>query len=356
MTDPESSAILVVSDFPDLPKKIATHFEPLSNTGADVTIVCITPNSDLDDVEYVTVPAWPSRYVGLLLLPFVALLEGMWRDYDAVVSFSLFPYGLYALALGALLGRPTHLGIIGIDLDRHAEAWYGAFPRFAFPRFDTLSVPGENHRTQLAGYGVDRASIFVLANSIDPDTYHPDETVEKRYDFVWCGRLSPEKDPLLFVDGLAALSESVDDFRAVVLGSGELHDEVERRIGRHGLSEHVDLMGYVDEPVTYYRQSRAFVLTSRRDALSTSLIEAMATGLPCITPPVGNVSDVVEDGHNGFVFEHGDVDDLADALERVVRNEERAAEMGHNATAVRERYSRAGATDDWRRILDRLAA
>ena len=354
--EPENPSILVVSDFPDLPKKIATHFEPLAETGADLTIVCITPNAEFDDAEYVTVPSWPSRYVGLLLLPFVALLEGMWRDYDAVVSFSLFPYGLYALVLGRALDLPAHLGIIGIDLDHHATARYGAFPRFAFRRFDTLSVPGETHRSQLAGYGVDRDSIFVLANSIDPDVYHPDGSVETRYDFVWCGRLSPEKDPLLFVDALAELAESVDDFDAVVLGSGALYDEVDRRIVRHGLTEHVELMGWVDEPVTYYRQSRAFVLTSRRDALSTSLIEAMATGLPCITPPVGNVSDVVEDGHNGFVFERGNVDALADALERIVDDRERAAEMGRNATAVTERYSRERASEDWRRILDGLMA
>lgn len=356
MTDHESSSVLVVSDFPDVPKKIATHFEPLSETGADVTIVCVTSNADLEDVDYVTVPSWPSRYVGLLLLPLFALREGIERDYDAIVSFSLVPYGLYALLLEGLLDCPTHLGIIGIDLDHHATAWYGALPRFAFGRFDTLSVPGETHRAQLAGYGVDRDSVFVLANSIDPETYHPDETVEKRYDFVWCGRLSPEKDPLLFVDGLAELRDSADGFRAVVLGSGDLYEAVERRVARHGLSGRVDLMGWVDEPVTYYRASRAFVLTSRRDALSTSLLEAMATGLPCITPPVGNVTDVVEHGHNGFVFERGNADALAEALERVLEDRERAAEMGRNATAVTERYSRTGAADDWRRILDELVA
>lgn len=140
----------------------------------------------------------------------------------------------------------------------------------------------------------------------------------------------------------------------VVPGSGNLYDEVDRRIAHHGLSDHVDLMGYVDGPVTYDRQSRAFVLTSRRDALSTSLIEAMATGLPCITPPVGNVSGVVEHGHDGFVFERGNADDLVEALERVLEDRERTAEMGRNATAVRARYSREGATDDWYRILETL--
>ena len=354
MTDSENPSILAVSDFPDLPKKLATHFEPLADAGADLTIVCITPNEDFEDAEYVVVPSWPSRHVGLLLLPFVALLEGLWRDYDAVVSFSLFPYGLSALVLCRVLDVPAHLGIIGIDLDHHATAWYGRFPRLAFRRFETLSVPGEAHRSQLTGYGVDRDSIFVLANSIDPEVYAPDETVEERYDFVWCGRLSPEKDPLLFVDGLAALAESGEAFEAVILGSGDLHDEVDRRIAHHGLADQVELVGGVDEPVTYYRASRAFVLTSRRDALSTSLVEAMATGLPCITPPVGNVADVVEHEVNGLVFERGDADSLADALAYVVADRERAAEMGRRATAVRERYSREGASEDWRRILNAL--
>lgn len=354
MGDKDGKSILVVSDFPDVPKKFATHFEPLAETGVDITIVCIRPDQELDDVNYVIVPTWNSRYIGLLFIPFFAALEGIRSDYAAVVSFSLFPYGLYALFLGKLFGFPAHLGIIGIDLDYHVKQWYGGFARHTFAKFDTISVPGEFHRSQLEEYGVDSRSIFILANSIDPKAYHPEPSVAPKYDFVWCGRLSQEKDPLLFVEGLGELRSSTTDFSAVILGSGELFDDAHRRIRDLELEDNIDMVGWVDEPASYYQQSKVFVLTSSRDALSTSMLEAMATGLPCITPPVGNVADAVHHEQNGILLNERNPDTLAKAMHRLLNDTALIDEMGDNAIDISHRYTRDAATRDWERILDEL--
>ncbi len=343
--------MLVVTDFTRNLSKIERHVGPLAET-ADVTMVCITGDGELDGIDYRTVPSLGARPLGLALMLVAALYEAWRGDYDAVASFSLLPHGCIALAVGTAFGIPAHLGIIGIDLDVHARSRYGAVVRWLIRRFDAISVPGTAFRDQLVGMGVPRGRIEVLANPIDVGTYHPNPDAEADYDLIWVGRFDAEKDPLLFVEALAELRESGREVTAVMLGDGPLQDAAERRVRERGLR--VDLPGWVDDPVAYYWRSRAFVLTSERDALPLTLVEAMATGLGCVVPAVGNVPDVARDGETALVLEEMTAGTLAAALDRLLADDELCARLGENAAGVADRYSYEAAAEDWVRILETL--
>lgn len=347
---------LVVSDFTGNTDKIERHIGPLAAVADETTMVCLTPNRDLDTVEYVTVPSIGFRPLSLVVLFVVALVEGVRNDYDAIVCFSLLPYGCFGLCLRPLVGAPVHLGIIGADLDLHAVSWYGPAVRTLFCLFDSVSVPGEQHRRRLVGMGVPPHRVTVLTNAIDSSVYRPpDGSVEREYDFVWAGRFSEEKDPVAFVRSLALLRERGHDFRAVMLGDGHLEPEVAAAIDDAGLSDAVELAGWVEEPVEYYRRSRVFALTSSRDALALSLLEAMATGLACVAPAVGNTADVVDHRENGFLLPDADETSLADSFEALLRDPTLRDRLGKNAATVRPRFSYARAREDWERISRVLA-
>lgn len=345
------ASVLVVANHGNT-TKIARHWAPLGDVAGDVTMVCLDTDPDVDALDYRQVPAPGHRTIGILLLFFVALRECARGEYDAVASISLVPYGLYALVLGGLFDLPTHLGIIGSDLDRHAVSWYGAPVRAAFRRFNAISVPGETHADRLVEMGVPPSRVAVLANAIDVDRFTPtagSATVE--YDFAWVGRFGPEKDPLCFVRALAELRDRGLEFDAVMVGSGRLAGEVERARERHGLESSLSLAGWVDDPLSFYARSGTYVLTSRRDALPLTLLEAMATGLPVVVPDVGSVTDPVAHGETGYVVETVAPEALADALEVVLVDEELHARLARNAPRVRESYSYASAREDWRAIL-----
>ncbi|WP_254538917.1 glycosyltransferase [Halomarina litorea] len=341
-------SVLVVYSVRNL-AKIERHVGPLTEA-ADVTMVCIDADESVDGVDYVTVPDFGVRPVGLVLMALAAFVEAWRGDYDAVASFSLLPNGCIALAVGALFGLPTHLGIIGIDLDVHVEARYGAVVRALIRRFDAVSVPGTAFRDRLLELGVAEDRATILVNPIDVGTYHPVER-DPEFDLLWVGRFESEKDPLTFLAALDELADRGRSFNAVLAGDGPLHPVVERAVRERALADRVDLVGWVDDPADYYRRAGAFVLTSERDALPLSLVEAMATGLPSVVPAVGNVPDVARDGETALVADDRTPAAFADALDRLLGDDDLRERLGANAGNVSERYSYDAATDDWCDVL-----
>ncbi|RKD97404.1 glycosyltransferase [Halopiger aswanensis] len=348
----DDARVLVITG---LSHKNERHYGPLADVAGKTTLVCLEPERAIDDAEYVQVPEIGPRLLRVLLLFFVALYEGYRNEYDAVASISLLPYGLYALALKAVYGYPAHLGIIGIDLDHHARQWYGAGPRWAFRQFDAISVPGSAHARKLVRMGVPEERIEILTNAIDVDTYHPiPADIDAEYDFVWLGRFSAEKDPLLFVRALAQLEADGREFQAAMVGTGSDRTDVIDEIAAHGLEDRIALPGWVDDPLSYYRRSNTFVLTSRRDALPLALLEAMASGLAPIVPRVGSVPDVVTDGENGIVVPDRTPAAFARAMGRCLDDPDYRADLADAAPAVRDEFGMDEAGDDWRRILSTL--
>ncbi|RQG90178.1 glycosyltransferase family 1 protein [Natrarchaeobius halalkaliphilus] len=349
----ETESILIVADHPNA-SKIERHYGPLAAVAGETTMVCLTPDESVESITYRTVPTFGWRPLGIVLLFFAALVEGVRNEYDTIVSISLIPYGCYALALRPLVGARTHLGIIGADLDVHARGPYAPLTRVALRRFDSLSVPGSVHSRRLREMGIDDDRIDILSNAIDTDRYAPpDEPVEPRYDFLWVGRFSEEKDPLLFVDALAMLSEAGLEFSAAMVGSGGKHRDVVRAIDHYGLEDAVELPGWVDDPREHYTAAHIFVLTSSRDALPLTLLEAMATGTPAIVPRVGSVPDVARHRETALVVDQRTPAAYADALATLCTEDDLHERLSTAAPTVREEYSYAAARDDWRRILER---
>lgn len=349
--DPADAAVLVVTNHTN-PEKIDRHWGPLADAAGATTMVCLNPDESVAGIDYRVAPTFGSRLLGLVLLGPLAVVEAARGDYDMVASISLFPYGLVALAVGGLFGLPTHLGIIGADVDRHAMAWYGALPRATFRRFDVVSVPGTAHADALAEMGVERDRIAVLSNAIDTDVYRPvARPAHPEYDFVWIGRFNAEKNPLAFVRALRELRDDGVEFRAVMLGKGPLEQRIRERLNRWSLDDRVDLPGWVDDPVEYYRRSAVFVLTSRREGLPLTLLETMASGVAPVVCPVGSVTDAARHGETAYVVPDPTPAALADAMRTLLEDEELRSRIAENAPIVREEYGFENAREDWRHIL-----
>ncbi|ELY99415.1 group 1 glycosyl transferase [Natrialba chahannaoensis JCM 10990] len=365
----ETQRVLVITG---LAHKNERHYGPLADVAGETTLVSLAPVEGVDAARNVTVPQVGPRLLRVVLLFAVALLEARRNEYDAVASISLFLYGCYALGLKAIFGLPAHLGIIGIDLDHHATQRYGPVVRWLFRRFDVVSVPGPDHAARLERCGVPAERIARLTNPIDVETYRPEAagTVDDDsdsdfdsdrddedaagydYDVVWVGRFGPEKDPHRFVAAMDELeSRGHENNTAVMVGDGALHDEVAAHIRARGLEDTIELAGWVDDPIDYYHRSRAFVLTSERDALPLVLLEAMATGLAPVVPRVGSIPDAVTDGKNGIIVSDRRPETIATAMERLLDEDELRRSHASAATEVRNTFSMAQAGSDWAEIV-----
>jgi glycosyltransferase involved in cell wall biosynthesis len=344
------SSVLIVDDHKNV-GKIENHLMPLADAVNDNTMVCITPNESTTDINYISVPTFGHRLIGIFLLFPYAVVASLRNDYDVIVSVSLFPYGLYALLLKLLFQTPVHHVIIGGDIDSHAEAWYGSVPRRLFRYFDSISVLGTTHRSRLVEFGVPEERVFILTNSVDIETFRPvDQSLS--YDFIWIGHFSSVKDPLCFVEALNKYNKRTEEeFRAVMIGDGELWEKTAEKLAECSLSDHVELTGWVKDPAPYYQESSIYVMTSNREAMGLTLIEAMCCGLPVIAPDVGNVSDVVSDQKNGIMLPDTDSESIADAMFELKSDKEFYESASERALSIRTQYSYDNATEDWDRII-----
>jgi glycosyltransferase involved in cell wall biosynthesis len=141
----------------------------------------------------------------------------------------------------------------------------------------------------------------------------------------------------------------VTDADLLVVGDGPERQQLERLARTTGAGARVRFAGTSDRVETYLRAADAFVLPSSGEGMSNALVEAMACARPCIvTESIGGV-DRLLGRERGEVVPHGDVEAWAAAMQRVVDEPARAAELGSAAA----RYVRA--TLSLERTADGLA-
>jgi glycosyltransferase involved in cell wall biosynthesis len=133
------------------------------------------------------------------------------------------------------------------------------------------------------------------------------------------GRLTAQK---ALGDTLAALAR-VPGVELLVLGDGPEREALERRAGELGVSGRVRFLGAGtrDDVLRLFRAVDTVLLTSAWENMPHTLLEALAVGTPVVATAVGGIPEVVRDGENGLLVPPGDVDAIAWAIERVVRDD-----------------------------------
>lgn len=159
------------------------------------------------------------------------------------------------------------------------------------------------------------------------------------------GLLNDAKGHDLLLDAVARhLDERV---HVLVAGHGELEGDLRAQAERLGLSPRLHMPGWLDDVAAAYRALDVFALPSRWEGLSYALLEAMATGRPCVSTDVNGSREALVDPVDdcdvaGRIVPCGDVDALGGALALLLDDAAARASMG--AAAV-ERVHRAFTVD-----------
>lgn len=137
------------------------------------------------------------------------------------------------------------------------------------------------------------------------------------------GRLSREKALDRLIRAFARLRENPDvncsRLKLVIAGDGPERDDLKKLVARTGLKDSVLFYGFVQEPSRLIRNARALVISSVTEGLPLTLLEAMRENTPVIATPVGEIPNVLEQGRLGFLVRSHRWQDLAVALEGVLR-------------------------------------
>jgi L-malate glycosyltransferase len=113
---------------------------------------------------------------------------------------------------------------------------------------------------------------------------------------VQLAALTPEKDQGTFIAAASHLVRDLPDLHWVIVGEGPCRAELEQLLVQLDLRNRVHLPGAIDDPHRALRQADVFVLSSVSEGLGSSMLAAMAMGVPIVATRVGGVPDLLKDG------------------------------------------------------------
>jgi len=172
----------------------------------------------------------------------------------------------------------------------------------------------------------------VLYNIIDTDQiFEKLAADENSYDFdmIYVGRLTFQKDPQRLMRLCARLKESKPDLKAAIVGTGELEEEVKALCAELNIQENVHFLGFQSNPMKMVHDSKVMILTSRWEGTPMCALEAMALGTPVVSTPSDGMTDLLDEGTNGYLTDDDAV--MAEKLLCIMKDPQHRAFLGENA-------------------------
>lgn len=295
-----------------------------------------------EEVQGIQVHRWvrSSRVGPLFAVSFVAgVIQALRRlrgSYDLIHTHQ----GLWeAVATG--LGRNSFQGAPTL-VQPASSGYYGEAEELARTRgfpllrrlilrnhaFAAISADIEDQWTRL---GVPQARIFRMASGVDATHFREgfsgiETQLRPRPRVVFTGRLHPQKNLSLLLDAWPAVAKRTKA-NLILVGQGPEQGHLEARAVELGIADRVQFTGPLSDPAEILRAADLFVLPSVAEGMSNSLLEAMATALPCVASGIGGNVDLLGDGVGRLVA--GDSPALwSEALIEIVENKELASRLG----------------------------
>ncbi len=157
------------------------------------------------------------------------------------------------------------------------------------------------------------------------------------------GRLVPIKAVDLFLSAAVEVLKEVNDAIFIVVGDGDLRNELERNAHNLCLSDSVKFLGFRNDLSNIYSSLNCLVMCSLNEGQPTVLIEAMACGCPIVATDVGCIREMIyriDGAAAGIVIPPNDIKRLASTIVRLLKDRESAEVLSNNARVVATCYGR----------------
>ena len=153
--------------------------------------------------------------------------------------------------------------------------------------------------------------------------------------------LRPEKGLLTLIDAFAEVRDALPGLKLLIVGDGSMLPALQERAREHGLGSQCVFQPAVADVREWLREIDIFVLPSYSEALSNSLLEAMASGCVAVASRVGGNPELVLDGKTGLLCRPDDPGDLARMLRALIGAESLRSHLSERALSfVRENFNR----------------
>jgi glycosyltransferase involved in cell wall biosynthesis len=309
----------------------------LARLGFAQAVCCLAEGGELSSRVPNSVELWATKETGRMPSRFARFLRTWQPDVIHIRNAWAWPA---ACAAWSLAGWPGKLAfsIHGWDrLDRVPSRRAFLFRQLARMTRALAAVSTETAQQFALETGIPARRFKILKSGIDTEKFFP--VTQNRSDnrlVIGCvGRLDPIKAHGVLLEAFArARANGPRELELRLIGDGPCRPDLERALRASKLEQHVRLLGTISNVAEQLRACDLFVLASQREGRPTSIMEAMACGLPVVATRVGSVPDLVVEGKTGFLVEPGDAAALAERIGTLADDESTRAQFGREARKI----------------------
>jgi len=257
----------------------------------------------------------------------------------------LCAHGHKSRMLGWFAAKYLRIPIIGISHGWTGECrkvqFYERIDKWMHRRMDHIVCVSQGQADKVIRFGTPASRVSVIYNSVRMDRFNVPSDISFRHRLEsmfpnkpklivgTAGRLSPEKGFDVLISAVSsAVGRLPSAVSFVIFGDGVLREALQKQIDALGLSQSVVLAGFTDQLDQYMHHFDLFVQSSHTEGMPSVLLEAMAARTAVAATQVGGTGELVVDGETGLMVPPNDPDALADAMTKVLSDDELRRTMG----------------------------
>ena len=184
-----------------------------------------------------------------------------------------------------------------------------------------------------------------IPNGVDTGQFAKEKAVikaDKKVRFLFVGRLEEQKGCRDLIQATKILIAKTQNFVMLIVGDGSQRAILKNLTEENNLGNYVTFLGSVEDEKLreLYCTSDVFILPSIWEGLPVTLLEAWSAKLPVIVTNVGAIRDICVDERNGLIVRPKDPEGIADAMLRMIEDEELRMRLAKNgAELVKQKFS-----------------
>ena len=278
------------------------------------------------------------------------------RKPDVVIPFM---EAVYCVTLLSLIGVPVPV-ISSERIDpRKSPFIRNILRRIFLPLTTHLVVQTEKIKNFYPSFI--RKKTSVIYNPVNDEVFHQIENGELKIEnegrlnrIVSIGKLYPQKNQEMMIRAFAKIADGFPDWQLVIFGEGPLRKSLEMMVESLEVQGRVLLPGRTEHVLEELRKSKIFCFSSNFEGMSNAIIEAICMGLPIVTTDVSGVSELIEEGKGGYVVPCGDVDQFAQALQKVMSDNNIQELMSDYNLKKADIFKLDTIVDQWEQLIKKV--
>jgi glycosyltransferase involved in cell wall biosynthesis len=288
-----------------------------------------------------------------ILTPLYLIYYSIKLKANLILAYHFIPHGFFAYIAALVTRKQYIIGQTGLYIQKYAQKpIFGKIIVHIAKNAFSLNVPGTTSKEFWINKGISANKINILHSTIDSN-YFVSDYKNKNYDFIFLGRLSPEKQIHHIIESLYKLHLEGLRPTMVIVGEGEEEERLKKLVLDKSLEDYVNFVGFKKDTKKWFNKASIFVMSSKSEGLPTALMQALSCGLICISSDVGNVSDIIKHHESGFLFQNSDQTKLTIIMKDALKNQNQYNSMRLKARqTVVDNHSYNSAINKWQSLIN----